>query len=247
MSYVRVAEQLAVSRPAIRSLLGRARQRIRLRLRDIHTALGGAPWVEALARLALNGSSPAAPARAALGLGAAAIAGGALMTSTPLEHHVRRPAAVAVPHAPHVGVWRHVTRDAPTRRVAVLRNEVVTSRVPSQPSSDRTERTRASGDAARGDGARAAVATVAAGTDSGADSGGDGVQSERPGGPIASSREGDGRDGGDTHEAESGGRRVSVPTDPIVATSVLAGGETGGDGGGGDGEHGGGDDAGSGR
>ena len=77
LSYVQLARELAVSGPAARSLLGRARRRIRLRLRDIHAGLGGLPWLDALARLSVNGSSPAAPVRAAaLGLGAAAVAGG---------------------------------------------------------------------------------------------------------------------------------------------------------------------------
>ena len=61
LSYAQVGEQLSLSAPATRSLLTRARQRLRLRLRDLHAALGGASWIETLARLFAGGASPAAP------------------------------------------------------------------------------------------------------------------------------------------------------------------------------------------
>src|SRR5262249_29223414 len=93
LSYDQLARHLALSRPSIRSLLERAHRRIRLRLRDVHTGVGGIPWVEAAARLVAGGSNPAAPVArvAALGLGAAAITGGAIVTPAMLEHHVRPP------------------------------------------------------------------------------------------------------------------------------------------------------------
>jgi hypothetical protein len=91
-SYDQLAEQLALSRPSVRSLLWRARQRLRLRLRDIHLGLGGISWLEALARFFTTGSNPVAPVAAkaaALGLGAAAITGGAVVAPEMLDHHVR--------------------------------------------------------------------------------------------------------------------------------------------------------------
>ena len=102
LSYVQLAEELSLSAPATRSLLARARQRLRVRLRDLQAALGGASWIETLARLFAGGGSPVAPATraAALGLGAAAIAGGAIVTPSALEHHVRRPVAVATVAGP---------------------------------------------------------------------------------------------------------------------------------------------------
>ena len=137
LSYLQLGEALAVSTPTARSLLARARQKVRLRVQDLHTAVGGVPLVETLARLIASGLNPAAPAArvAALGL----VAGGAIIAPSALEHHVRRPVALAVPQAsrpakpvsrpavkPKLRVaapaqpLRHVVTTAPTRPVAVF-------------------------------------------------------------------------------------------------------------------------------
>lgn len=118
LSYGQVGQQLARSEPSVRSLLGRARRRLRLRLQDAHTALGGVPWLEPVARLVAGGSNPAAPAvrAAAIGLGAAAIAGGAVVTPTVLEHHVLPPAAHAAARPARV----HAARPAAPRAAAVV-------------------------------------------------------------------------------------------------------------------------------
>src|SRR5262249_57485713 len=58
LSYVQLGQELSLTPPAARSLLARARRRIRLRLRDLHAALGGASWIEAVARLLPGGGSP---------------------------------------------------------------------------------------------------------------------------------------------------------------------------------------------
>jgi RNA polymerase sigma-70 factor (ECF subfamily) len=110
LSYDQLAEQLALSQPSVRSLLGRARQRLRLRLRDIDSGLAGFSWLETLARLFTGGGNPGAPVAAkvaALGLGAAAITGGAVVTPEVLEHHVHSVKALRVNprtahHAPSV-------------------------------------------------------------------------------------------------------------------------------------------------
>jgi RNA polymerase sigma-70 factor (ECF subfamily) len=121
LSYDQLARHLALSRPSIRSLLERARRRIRLRLRDVHTGVSGIPWVEAAARLFAGGSNPAAPVArvAALGLGAAAITGGAIVTPAMLEHHVRPPLVRTAPAGPHrVLVRAHAARRSDARVAA---------------------------------------------------------------------------------------------------------------------------------
>jgi len=130
LSYGQLEQQLARSGPSVRSLLGRARRRLRLRLQDVHTALGGVPWLEPVARLVAGGSNPAAPAvrAAAIGLGAAALAGGAVVTPTVLEHRVRAPSAHAAPPSSIHSTRRAAAHVAP----AAPRAAVSTHRGPSR-------------------------------------------------------------------------------------------------------------------
>jgi RNA polymerase sigma factor (sigma-70 family) len=102
LSYDQLAEHLALSHASVRSLLGRARQRLRLRLRDIHSSLGGAAWLETLARLFAGGGNPVAAKTVAAGLGAAALTGGAVVSPELLEHRAHpviapRPAVRTAP------------------------------------------------------------------------------------------------------------------------------------------------------
>ena len=80
LSYGQLAAELSLSTPSVRSLLLRARARLRHRLRDVAAGLGGAPWVQSLVRLVAGGDGaspvPAATKAAAVGLGALAIVGG---------------------------------------------------------------------------------------------------------------------------------------------------------------------------
>src|SRR5580765_583743 len=92
LSYDQLAEHLALSHASVRSLLARARQRLRLRLRDVHSGLGGAAWLETLTRLFAGGGNPAAAKTIAVGLGAAALTGGAVVSPEVLEH---RPPVIA--------------------------------------------------------------------------------------------------------------------------------------------------------
>jgi RNA polymerase sigma factor (sigma-70 family) len=89
LSYDQVAEQLALSHSSVRSLLGRARHGLRTRLRDVYSGVAGVPWFETLVRSFSGGGTPVAAKAVALGLGAAAISGGAVMTPDMLEHQVR--------------------------------------------------------------------------------------------------------------------------------------------------------------
>src|SRR4051794_14192183 len=78
LHYDELAAALAVSEPAVESLLFRARGRLRAQLVAAYAALTGASWVEPLARLLAGGGAPAfATKAAAIGLGAAAVTGGA--------------------------------------------------------------------------------------------------------------------------------------------------------------------------
>jgi RNA polymerase sigma-70 factor (ECF subfamily) len=78
LSYGQLADELSLSRPSVRSLLLRARARLRRRLGDVAAGLGGAPWVQALLRLITGGDGaspvPAGTKAAAVGIGALALA-----------------------------------------------------------------------------------------------------------------------------------------------------------------------------
>ena len=108
LSYDQLADDMALSGASVRSLLNRARQRLRRRLEHIRTTLGAVSGLDALARLIAGslGSSPAIPAATkavALGLGAIAVTGGAAVTPDVLEHFRARQ------------VTAHVAFQSPTR------------------------------------------------------------------------------------------------------------------------------------
>jgi RNA polymerase sigma factor (sigma-70 family) len=89
LSYEELAGALAVSGPAVESLLFRARQSMRTRLEAAYAGLTGASWIEALSRLAGGlggGMAPVAAKVAAVGVGAAVATGGAVVAPTMLEH-----------------------------------------------------------------------------------------------------------------------------------------------------------------
>src|SRR6476620_730787 len=62
LSYDELADDLQLTRPSIRSLLTRARRALRARLDEGAAALGGASWLDTLARLFTGWSSPASVA-----------------------------------------------------------------------------------------------------------------------------------------------------------------------------------------
>jgi RNA polymerase sigma-70 factor (ECF subfamily) len=80
LSYGQLASELSLSPPSVRSLLLRARTRLRSRLGDVAAGLGGVQWVQTLLRLAGGGDGtspvPAATKALAVGVGALALAGG---------------------------------------------------------------------------------------------------------------------------------------------------------------------------
>ena len=101
LSYEHLADRLALSPPAVRSLLRRARERLRTRLAGLSTAIGGVSWLEGLARLvAGSGGGAAVPTAAkvvAVSVGAAALGGGALVVPSALHHRLPADPPAAVP------------------------------------------------------------------------------------------------------------------------------------------------------
>jgi RNA polymerase sigma factor (sigma-70 family) len=118
LSYVQLAAELSLSPPSVRSLLLRARRRLRDRLRSVAAGFGGAPWIQPLVRLVSGGEGaspvPAATKAAAVGLGALTLVGGGGPARAP--HHVSKAAGhTTVRHQPRA----HVHQAAATRPAAV--------------------------------------------------------------------------------------------------------------------------------
>lgn len=89
LSYEELAVALAVSGPAVESLLFRARQGVRARLAAGYAGLTGGAWIDGLARLGSvigGGMAPVAAKVAAVGVGAAVATGGAVVAPQLLEH-----------------------------------------------------------------------------------------------------------------------------------------------------------------
>lgn len=99
LSYVQLAAELSLSPPSVRSLLLRARKRLRNRLRGVAAGFGGAPWIQPLVRLVSGGEGasplPAATKAAAVGVGALALVGGGNPTRAP--HHALKALGRATP------------------------------------------------------------------------------------------------------------------------------------------------------
>lgn len=91
LSYDELAAALSVTTPAVESLLFRARRSLRARLEPVYGALTGASWIESLARI-FAASAPAAATKAvAIGLGAAAVTGGAVLAPQMIDPGSTRP------------------------------------------------------------------------------------------------------------------------------------------------------------
>jgi RNA polymerase sigma-70 factor (ECF subfamily) len=100
LTYDELAAALAVTGAAVESLLFRARQRLRGKLRAVYATVSGASWIDALVRLLAGGAAaPVAAKVAALGVGAAAIGSSAVVVPHVFDNH--RP-ALGPQHAPAV-------------------------------------------------------------------------------------------------------------------------------------------------
>ena len=216
LSYDELAEALAVSGPAIESLLFRARQRLRLQLRTAFASFGGASWLESLARL--FGGAPVAAKLAALGVGAATVTGSAVVVPHVLEQS-RSPVlpARAPLHAPRV---RHEAATSPL--VVTQQQARAPQRVPVPAGSDdRSGTHETAGDARHdgGDGGRA--------TRSGRDGPGTApVQT----GSVRHEGSGSGEEAGVTVQTEPQTLETTT-TDGRDGDSGLDGGSSGSDGG----------------
>jgi RNA polymerase sigma-70 factor (ECF subfamily) len=122
LSYGQLAVELSLSPPSVRSLLLRARTRLRHRLGDVAAGLGGAQWVQPLLRVVGGGDSPSpvptAAKALAVGLGALALAGGGSRALPRVVDHAPTPRVrAAAQHRPEPRVRRVAT---PTIAAAVL-------------------------------------------------------------------------------------------------------------------------------
>jgi RNA polymerase sigma-70 factor (ECF subfamily) len=111
LSYGQLAAELSLSTSSVRSLLFRARSRLRHRLGDVAAGLGGAQWIQALLRMVGGGdgasSVPAATKVVAVGLGTLALAGGGSRGLPRVVRHVSTPQRHAiVRHRPEAHVRR---------------------------------------------------------------------------------------------------------------------------------------------
>ena len=238
LRYDELAAALAVSEPAVESLLFRARARLRAQLRAAAAALTGVSWLEPVARLVAGGGTPALATKAvAVGLGAAAVTGGAVVVPTVVvpRHHHRAPAAPAVEHAQPLPA---IEAPAVPRIVRTVRARPVTPIAAPAPrrvvrSRPRTEH-RGRDDGGSGE-------TVAAATTT------ESHESRQGGG--AESRDGDRREHETTTETTVQPATTTAPL-PAVTSTSEDGGRDGSshDGGGGttDGGSGGGSDGGGG-
>jgi RNA polymerase sigma-70 factor (ECF subfamily) len=107
LSYGQLADELSLSPPSVRSLILRARTRLRRRLGDVVAGLGGAPWVQQLLRLVsgADGASPlpSATKAAAVGIGTLALLGGGGLVARQVS---RTPAHAAARHRAHARARR---------------------------------------------------------------------------------------------------------------------------------------------
>lgn len=261
LSYGQLAEELSLSRPSVRSLLLRARTRLRQRLGEVATGLGGAQWGQALLRLVAGGDSaspvPAATKAAAVGVGALALLGG----GSPVARHApRTPADAGARHRADARLQvRHVA--AP---VAVVSGAGVADRSSAvEPSrrhdsgsrdsgSDRSGSDGGSGDLGTSSGDDSSgsghdgsgdTTAVAQPTTDGHDGGGSSSSDSSssgpgPGGTVSVSGSSSGRDGGGGSGSGSDGGSDSTAT-TTTTTSSGSDGSDGGHDGGSSGGHGG--------
>jgi RNA polymerase sigma factor (sigma-70 family) len=206
LSYGELAAALAVSAPAVESLLFRARRSLRASLRAAYASLAGAPWLETLARAFAGGGAPVAAKVAALGVGAAAVTGGAVVAPDVLErlHHRTPPPAVVRPHVRHVQASPE-PQAAPVQAASVVRPVQETAAKPA------SEERRGGEDGRRETRAPASV-------------------HERSGGAEPEGTESRGSSSGESRDGEDAGVTLTVPAVP-VATVTVEEGRDGGDGG----------------
>jgi RNA polymerase sigma-70 factor (ECF subfamily) len=134
LGYDELADDLRLSRASVRSLLRRARHRLRLQVERGAGVLAGAQWLDAFTRLFAPASTPAlssATRAAAAGLGAVAIAGSAVVGPALVHHPRARPAVHRTP--------KPANADRPTA-IPVVAPAVVSAHVERRPAAARDSR-----------------------------------------------------------------------------------------------------------
>src|SRR5262245_57129351 len=109
LRYHELADDLQLSHASVRSLISRARRTLRSQVERGAAALTGAPWLNVFARIFGDASSPALSSvsrTAAVGLGALAITGGAIVVPSQRAHSHQR-------QAMHVGSKPPVAASSP--------------------------------------------------------------------------------------------------------------------------------------
>jgi RNA polymerase sigma-70 factor (ECF subfamily) len=213
LSYGQLADELSLSAPSIRSLLTRARARLRHRLRDVTAGFSTAPWVQPLVRVVAGGDGtsplPAATKAAAIGVGTLAlVAGGNL---SPGAHRpprtpgpVPRPAHALVPHPARptgLAVAATGTDHAPDARRSEPEHSQRPGAAPSGSRNDRGDVASSDGGSAgpRHDGSDGTTVVVQPTTDGGGSSSTSGRDGSHDGSSgSGSSGPGSGYDGGTT-------------------------------------------------
>ena len=245
LSYNQLAAELSLSTSSVRSLLVRARTRLRHRLRDVAAGLGGAPWMQTLVRLVGGGDGaspvPAATKAAAVGIGALALVGGGDLAR--VQHHASSTARHAVAqHRTHTRMSHASTSEA----ASVARNEDRPGRDVRRTEPEHSQRR---GDSSRESGSGGSGASEDGGlldTSSSSGSSGSGHEGSdgttavtqpstdgRDGGGGGSTSTGSGRDGSG-HDSADGGSSGSSSGSGSTTTSFDSdsGGSGGSDGGG---------------
>jgi RNA polymerase sigma factor (sigma-70 family) len=250
LSYGQLAAELSLSTPSVRSLLLRARARLRHRLRDVAAGLGGAPWVQSLVRLVAGGDGaspvPAATKAAAVGLGALALVGGGGDLAQTRHHFSRTPGHAAARHQAHARARRPAT---PTAGAVVTGRDVRHSALEQsqtrgggsrRSSSGSSHLGTSSGDGSSGsgrDGSDDATAVVQPTTSGSSDgSSGTSTTSGSDGSGRGSSDSGSSDGGSSGSSSGPGGGSDSSTTTPTTTTTSSGSddsGSSGGDGGGG--------------
>jgi RNA polymerase sigma factor (sigma-70 family) len=220
LSYEELAAALVVSGSAVESLLFRARQGVRVRLKTVYAGVTGASWLESLTRLAggLGGSmAPVAAKAVAVGVGAAVVTGGAVGLPRVLDQQQHRaprtrPAPVHATTAERVPVLALAPQSRPvvvsTRRAERASTAERSASADEHSSGDQKN----SGDTSQSGDQQAAVPERSQQGDSSPQDGGE------PGSTPSGNSGGDG-----SAQSSDGGGDGSTTTNPVVTVTVPTG------------------------
>ena len=205
LSYQEVAAALSLTTSAVESLLFRARRSLQARLQEALASLSPAALVQSLRGVGSGVAAPAAAKVAAVGLGAALFAGGALGPKVLGLGHVSKPAT----HAARPVVHRVVRAAPPAAAVRVFRVPAAahTQRI-AQPSRDDSSPSEVS------DGARSSDRTEGDGSTPAGATSDDGGDRSAPTQPTSDSSD-------DSAEPSGGGSGDGTSTTTTTTTTTT--------------------------